>query len=43
LYKKIVPIIAIVIPAAATRFPLLAVAGLDNIFSPIINVTEPMR
>ena len=34
---------AIVIPAAATKFPLRADAGLDNIFKPSINVTEAMR
>ena len=42
-YKKIVPKIAIVIPAAAIRFPFLAETGLDNIFNPRINVTDPMR
>jgi hypothetical protein len=38
-----VPAIAIVIPPAAIRFPFLAVAGLDNILSPMINVTEPIK
>ena len=34
---------AIVIPTAATKFPLRAVAGLDNIFKPSINVTEAIK
>ena len=31
---------AMIIPAAAIKFPLLAVEGLDNIFNPRIKVTE---
>ena len=43
LYKKIVPAMATVMPAAAIRLPLRAVAGFDNIFKPIMNVTAPTR
>jgi hypothetical protein len=35
-----VPKMARVIPAAAIKFPFLAVSGYDNIFNPTINVTE---
>jgi hypothetical protein len=38
-----VPMIAMLIPVAATRFPFLAVAGLESIFNPIMKVTEPIR
>jgi hypothetical protein len=38
-----VPRMARNIPAAATRFPFLAEAGLDNIFKPTIKVIEPIR
>jgi hypothetical protein len=38
-----VPKMASVIPAAAIKFPLLAVSGCDNIFNPIINVTEAIK
>jgi hypothetical protein len=38
-----VPRIAINIPTAATMFPFLAEAGLDNIFNPTMNVTEPIK
>jgi hypothetical protein len=34
---------AIIIPAAAIKFPLRAVSGLDNILRPSIKVTEAMR
>ena len=34
---------ATIIPAAAKRFPFLAVAGFESIFNPKIKVTEPMR
>jgi len=34
---------AMLIPAAATKFPLRALAGLDNIFKPTINVTLAIR
>ena len=34
---------AMPIPNAASKFPLRAVAGLDNILSPIIKVTEAIR
>ncbi|OPZ15895.1 MAG: hypothetical protein BWZ05_02172 [Bacteroidetes bacterium ADurb.BinA245] len=30
-------------PAAANRLPLRAVAGLDSIFKPTINVIAPIR
>jgi hypothetical protein len=31
------------IPVAATRLPFLAEAGLDNIFNPTINETDPNK
>ena len=34
---------ATTIPAAANKFPFLAVAGFESIFNPKIKVTEPMR
>jgi hypothetical protein len=40
---KIVPKTASAIPAAAIRFPLLAVSGCDNIFKPRMNVTDAIR
>jgi hypothetical protein len=35
--------IATNIPAAAIKFPFLAVTGLESIFKPSIKVTEPIR
>ena len=34
---------AMVIPAAATRFPCFALLGFDNILSPIIKLMEPCK
>jgi hypothetical protein len=34
---------AMPIPKAASRFPLLALAGLANILSPMIKVTEAIK
>jgi hypothetical protein len=31
------------IPAAATRFPFRADTGLESIFNPTINVTDPNK
>jgi hypothetical protein len=38
-----VPKMAIDIPPAASKFPFLADAGLDNIFKPKIKVIDPIR
>jgi hypothetical protein len=43
LYKKIVAKMARIIPAAAIKLPVRAVEGFDNIFKPMINVTEAIR
>lgn len=32
-----------IIPLAATRFALHVKAGLDNIFRPIVKVTDPIK
>ena len=38
-----VPRIAAIIPAAAIKFPLLAVAGLESIFKPMMKVIEAIK